>query len=71
MVNSVPIEDSGLSARSRPKVAAFIPVLKNVDKNFAVGSEIDVDMAIGENWLIRQPLIGIFKKALKDIAEKV
>ncbi|KAM0304914.1 hypothetical protein ACHAO8_011367 [Botrytis cinerea] len=70
MVNSVPIEDSGLSARSRPKVAAFIPVLKNVDKNFAVGSEIDVDMAIGENWLIRQPLIGIFKKALKDIAEK-
>ncbi|THV52875.1 hypothetical protein BGAL_0065g00030 [Botrytis galanthina] len=61
---------AGLSARSRPKVAAFIPVLKNVDKNFAVGSEIDVDMAIGENWLIHQPLIGIFKQALQDIAEK-
>ncbi|ESZ91293.1 hypothetical protein SBOR_8327 [Sclerotinia borealis F-4128] len=70
MGNSVSIENSGLSARSRPKVAAFIPVLKNVDKNFVIGSEIDVDMAIGENWLTREPLIAIFKKALEDITEK-
>ncbi|KAI9647508.1 hypothetical protein NHQ30_003893 [Ciborinia camelliae] len=70
MVDSVSIEDSGLSARSRPKVAAFLPVLKNVDKNFVVGSKVDVDMAVGENWLIREPLIPIFKEALNDILEK-
>ncbi|KAF7911780.1 uncharacterized protein EAE98_011895 [Botrytis deweyae] len=70
MTECVSIENSGLSARSRPKVKAFVPVLKNVDKNFVIGSEIDVDMAIGHNWLVRKPLIAIFKEAVKDITEK-
>jgi hypothetical protein len=66
MANNSDLEFSGLSARSRPKVAAFIPALEHVNQNFVIGESVNVDMALGENWLIRKPLIEIFKKAMDD-----
>ncbi|TVY17748.1 putative aminotransferase aclI [Lachnellula arida] len=60
------LESSGLSVRSRPKVANFLPILKTIDGLNAVAASVDVDMAMGENWLIREPLVAIWKKVVAE-----
>jgi len=58
------LEAGGLSMRSRPKVADFIPILKTIDGLNHTAAEIDIDMAMGENWLIRGPLVTIYQKII-------
>jgi len=60
------LQSSGLSVRSRPKVTNFLPILKTIDGLNAVAANVDVDMAMGENWLIREPLGAIWKKVVAE-----
>jgi len=56
----------GLSLRSRPKVAGILPLLKMIDNLNHTAAEIEIDMAMGENWLIREPLVEISRKMIAE-----
>ena len=56
----------GLSSRSRSKVAGFMPLLTTVHHLHHAGAVIDVDMAMGENWLIRDQILAICKKSIAE-----
>jgi hypothetical protein len=47
-------------------VTGFIPLLTTIDGLNNVATKVDVDMAMGENWLVREPLVAIYKKVIAE-----
>lgn len=70
--NTMKNGSNDLSKRSREKAEAFMPILKMVDGMNATAANIDIDLATGENWLIREQLVDIYKKTIaEDFEAKV
>lgn len=63
-----PLSGYGLSTRGAGNVAAIWPQISKAveerEKQYTAGSSID--MSTSENWLLRDELIQIYKKAIQD-----
>ena len=65
-MTNVNVLEADLSLCSRPTVAGFIPILRTIDGLNHVPAEIEIDMAMGENWLIRQQLVTVYLKIIVE-----
>ncbi|KAJ8071232.1 hypothetical protein OCU04_001567 [Sclerotinia nivalis] len=61
---------SDLSTRATPHTALFISILQSIDRHFP-SAQVEIDMALGENWLVRGPLVGILREAMGRFGEEV